>query len=240
MLFCQSIKITSTGRAGSVVPDFFGLFTKTEQFSAGRLQCCSFTSESLKTSRCQNFQCLPSTTGQYLWAKKARCSGWGRDGSTGASLSGRSRCSSLEPWQGPTLTWEASGLGNLTNLTTTMFKLDMHICTSSLDMDISRCILGQININLHIRADKYQCGKSVNQCYIIGLQNMLQKNFPVCSSFCNWLFLPIQSLTGKTHLYIHQSALAMVGSASGSLCPASPRAAHNLREGWARAAWYFR
>ena len=37
-----------------------------------------------------------------------------------------------------------------------------------------------------------------------------------------------------------QSALAMVGSASGSLCPASPRAAHNLREGWSRAAWYFR
>ena len=32
----------------------------------------------------------------------------------------------------------------------------------------------------------------------------------------------------------------MVGSASGSLCPASPRAAHNLREGWSRAAWYFR
>ena len=32
----------------------------------------------------------------------------------------------------------------------------------------------------------------------------------------------------------------MIGSASGSLCPASPRAAQNLREGWSRAAWYFR
>ena len=40
MLFCQSIKITSNGKAGHVVPDFFGLFTKTEQFSAGRLECC--------------------------------------------------------------------------------------------------------------------------------------------------------------------------------------------------------
>ena len=31
-----------------------------------------------------------------------------------------------------------------------------------------------------------------------------------------------------------QTALAMLGSASGSLCPASPRAATNQREGWTR------
>ena len=38
--FCQNIKISSTGRAGSVgsVRDFFGLFSKTEQFSSGRLE----------------------------------------------------------------------------------------------------------------------------------------------------------------------------------------------------------
>ena len=66
------------------------------------------------------------------------------------------------------------------------------------------------------------------------------KKLPSVFFLLQLTFLPIQSLTGNTHLHIHQSALAMVGSASGSLCPASPRAAHNLREGWARAAWYFR
>jgi len=100
--FCQNIKISSTGRAGSVgsVRDFFGLFSKTEQFSSGR-------------------PIFVSQEGKVLWVREGRF---------------------------------------------------------------------------------------------------------------NWCITDRQE----------QSSLAMIGSASGSLCPASPRAAQNLREGWSRAAWYFR
>ena len=199
MLFCQSIKISSTGRAASVVPDFFGLFTKTEQFSAGRLSlhfCTEFPT------------CLPCT-GQYLWAKKERCCGWERDDLTGVSLSARSRCSFS-------------------------LKLDMHI-------------------SMHLTYFKYYKYYK----YILGQTKINLSNPLLFSAVFHWrltvhaselpsvlLLFPLASLAHPVldwkYLSIHQSALAMLGSASGSLCPASPRAAHNLREGWARAAWYFR
>ena len=92
--FCQNIKISSTGRAGSVgsVRDFFGLFSKTEQFSSGRLKILTSANvedlscpiyepgnvgifDMLQTENDKIFMTRPifvSQEGKVLWVREGR------------------------------------------------------------------------------------------------------------------------------------------------------------------------